>query len=431
MRPIGAHPVYWRTFEQSPPDGWKLTRFRDLASSFKGKLPKDLSSTPIPGGMPYLLVEGFETSEWNYTSDVTLPKITESDSVVVADGSRSGWTLRGKAGALGSTLLCYQPKEGVDPDFLFYLLQSFYAFTNTATIGGAVPHLDTRLLNNLSLFVPGIQEEQASIGARLKAVDETISAAEAKLTAARRLKTALMQQLFTRGIPGRHSRFKIAAVFRLEFEAPRAWAVEALRESVTAIEYGTNAASNDGQHGLPVVAIPEVVAPRFQLGECSYAEVPDTEAEALRLRSDDVLLIRTNGNPDYIGKSTVIGHEALNTHMIFASYLIRVQTDKEKLSGRYLNYFLASPLGRRQCLAMANTSAGNHNLGSRAIKQFILPRPSREEQSEIVALLDSAEDTIEAVQAEIESLNRLKRSLLQNLLTGRVRVRLEAQAAAD
>lgn len=232
-----------------------------------------------------------------------------------------------------------------------------------------------------------------------------------------------MQQLFTRGIPGRHSRFKIAKVFRHVFEVPDLWDVEPLRTSVVSVEYGTNAPSNDGKHGLPVVAIPEVIASRFQLGECSYAEVPDSEANALRLRPDDVLLIRTNGNADYIGKSTVIGDEATEQHIIYASYLIRIRTNKDKLTGSYLNYFLASPLGRRLCLAMANTSAGNHNLGSRAIKQFLFPSPSPEEQGEIVVLVDAAEDSIEEVQEEIFALQRIKRSLLQNLLTGKVRVK--------
>ncbi len=170
------------------------------------------------------------------------------------------------------------------------------------------------------------------------------------------------------------------------------------------------------------MAIPQVISPRFRLGECSYTEVDENEAEALRLEPDDVLLIRTNGNSDYIGKSTVIGQEAKERHIIFASYLIRIRTKKESLLGRYLNYFLASPLGRRQCLAMANTSAGNHNLGARAIKQFLLPRPDVDEQNEMVRLVDAEEDSIEAIEAEIVALERLKKSLLQNLLTGRVRV---------
>jgi len=233
-----------------------------------------------------------------------------------------------------------------------------------------------------------------------------------------------MQQLFTRGIPGRHTRFKAARVFRFDFEVPESWEVAALRQYVASVEYGTNAPSNDEKRGLPVVAIPEVIASRFKLSNCSYAEVPEREATALRLQPDDVLLIRTNGNPEYIGKSTVIGDEAAAQHIIYASYLIRVRTKQDKLSGKYLNYFLASPLGRRQCLAMANTAAGNHNLGSRSIKQFRFPTPSPDEQAEIVGLVDAAEDTVEAAQSEITTLENLKRALLQNLLTGRVRVRI-------
>jgi restriction endonuclease S subunit len=72
---------------------------------------------------------------------------------------------------------------------------------------------------------------------------------------------------------------------------------------------------------------------------------------------------------------------------------------------------------------MANTSAGNHNLGARSIKQFCFPRPSLTEQEEIVGVVDAAEDSIEAAQEEITTLDGLKRALLQNLLIGRVRVR--------
>jgi type I restriction enzyme S subunit len=314
--------------------------------------------------------------------------------------------------------------DKIDPEFLGWVLLEL----NRSGIVERLQHQTTQMRNldfrdYLRAYLPKpSHEEQEAIARILRISNASLAAAEAKLTAARRLKTALMQQLFTRGIPGRHSRFKPARVFRHEFEVPELWEVMPLRNSVIAVEYGTNAPSNDAKHGLPVVAIPEVIASRFRLGECSYAEVPDEEANSLRLQTDDVLLIRTNGNSEYIGKSTVIGDEAAEKHIIFASYLIRIRTDKS-VSGRYLNYFLASPLGRRLCLAMANTSAGNHNLGSRAIKQFIFPRPSPDEQTEIVGLVDAAEDSIEAVLDELATLERLKRSLLQNLLTGKVRVK--------
>jgi type I restriction enzyme S subunit len=395
-----------------------------MASYFKGKLPSSILEIPIENSIPYLLVEAFEQNQSLYTDNLSLPRVTETDIVVVADGSRSGFPLRGKTGALGSTLLCYQPVEGVDSNFLFYLFQSLYGFTNTATIGGAVPHLDKRLLDMLELYVP-LPDEQHLIGQCLVIIDQAISATETRLTASRRVKTALMQQLFTRGLPGQHRNFKRSVVFRHEFDVPENWDVDRLGKSVVLTEYGSNAPSNDLRIGFPIITIPEVVASRFQLGKCSYADVSEGEALALKLQPDDVLLIRTNGNPEYIGKSTVIGEIAVEQHLIYASYLIRVRTDGAKLSGRYLNYFLASPLGRRQCHAMANTSAGNHNLGTRSIRQFILPRPEPREQDEIVKLIDAAEDSIAAISAEIEKLQRLKKSLLQNLLTGKVRLKSE------
>lgn len=314
----------------------------------------------------------------------------------------------------------------INPEFLGWVLLEI----NRSGVVERLQHQTTQMRNldfrdYLRIYLPKPRpEEQQVIARTLRTANEGVAVAEEKLRAARRLKAALMLQLFTGGIPGRHTSFKSGRVFRHDFEVPETWEVSALRSSLSSVEYGTNAPSNDERHGLPIVAIPEVIAPRFRLGECSYAEVPEQEALALRLQPNDVLLIRTNGNSEYIGKSTVIGDEAARQHIIFASYLIRVRTNQEKATGRYLNYFLASPLGRRQCLAMANTSAGNHNLGARSIKQFCFPRPTPEEQEEIVGLVDSAEDAIEAAQGEIASLRRLKQALLQNLLTGRVRVRI-------
>ncbi len=315
------------------------------------------------------------------------------------------------------------PKEGVDHKFLFYLAQWLKPVLVRLAAGTTFVEGSRRDLRRVKVCVPQ-SDERAMIGQVLEQADAALRSAHEQLDSSRQLRTALMQELFTTGIPGDHHTFQEARVFRHEFRVPEQWEVLPLRQSVTSVEYGTNAPSNDGEHGFPVIAIPEVIAARFRLGECSYAEVSEQEAAALRLAKDDVLLIRTNGNSEYIGKSTVIGEEADTQHIIFASYLIRVRTDKTKLSGRYLNYFLASPLGRRQCLAMANTSAGNHNLGSRSIKQFCFPRPSPDEQTAIVGLVDAAEDAIESAQAEVMRLERLKTSLVQNLLTGRVRLRI-------
>jgi type I restriction enzyme, S subunit len=282
-------------------------------------------------------------------------------------------------------------------------------------------NLNWRDYQRLLLPWPEI-DEQCRIAAALKLADEAIDKAREELHATRELKRSLVTHVFERGmIAGVPTKpCKIHRCYTAHI--PAHWDDEKLSKSLTLVEYGTNAASNDYRGGYPVIAIPQVVAPHLTLTDVPFAEVPDAEASALRLLVDDVLLIRTNGNPEYIGKSTIVSSEVANIHTIYASYLIRLRSDKDRLLGAYLNYFLASPLGRRQAGAVANTSAGNNNIGARAIKQFRFPRPPLVEQERVVVLLDGIENQINAQSAKANSALEVKRALLQNLLTGKIRI---------
>jgi type I restriction enzyme S subunit len=332
----------------------------------------------------------------------------------------------------GEPLTCNQsceafvPNDKVSSDYLYFLLTYWRPLIARLGAGTTFKSITRRDIRDLCFALPK-RDEQEYISAILVQVEDNLAAVREELKAAQRLKTALLQQLFTRGIPGRHNRYKPITVFRRRTDIPKIWEASHLGDNVTRVEYGTNEPSNDYRAGYPVIAIPQVIATRLELGQVPYTDLKEKEANALRLVDGDVLLIRTNGNPNYMGKSTLVTKDVAAKHVVFASYLIRIRTNQTRLLGAYLNYFLASPLGRQQALAMANTSAGNHNLGARSLKRFWLPRPETKEQEEIVEILDRCEDTLDAISKKIESLGRFRKSLLQNLLTGKVRVSTEAQ----
>lgn len=432
-------------YDNSCPNGWDEDELREISIRKRGYswTKDDETNIPDETTVPVLRIPNIQ-KKLDLNDLLYLRNV--SQEALLNSAVEKGWILfvgsNGNPDRIGDSALmtidrpmvfasflmglASKQTERITPEFLAYWMRLHSVhevFSKTSQKTTGLANFSWSAVKRLPIRFPVDVREQEAITHLIDIADSVIGTAEMKLIAAHRLKKALMQQLFTRGIAGRHKGFKNARVFRYEFIVPDEWDVSHLRNSLISIEYGTNQASNDRKQGLPVIAIPEVISSRFRLGECSYAEVSENEASSLRLFPDDVLLIRTNGNSDYIGKSTVIGDEAKEQHIIFASYLIRVRTDKDFLSGRYLNYFLASPLGRRQCLAMANTSAGNHNLGKRSIKQFCFPRPSPNEQEDIVNLVDAAEDLIETVENEILALEYLKKSLLQNLITGRVRVR--------
>jgi type I restriction enzyme S subunit len=268
--------------------------------------------------------------------------------------------------------------------------------------------------------------EQDAIAERISVVDRMGRELGKQLAVVQALRTSLLQSRFTGGVPGRHQQHQDVTLLRRVYRIPASWRFERLGAFLSQVDYGTNAPSNDSV-GWPVVAIPQVIEPVLRRGDWPFANIPRSEADQLRLTEDDVLLIRTNGNADYIGKSTVVPAELATDHVVFASYLIRARP-RQGLAGPYLNLFLASPLGRRQLVAVANTSAGNHNLGARALKRMLIPLPSVEEQADIVDEISAVDRLADSIQAKRSAVDAVKQSLLQNLLTGRVLVSEPAAA---
>ncbi|HEY2917658.1 MAG TPA: restriction endonuclease subunit S [Candidatus Binatia bacterium] len=421
MRPRGAHPVYWRTFEVETPTSWDIREFRQLAENFKGKLPNQVFPDPTPNSVPYLLVEGLETGAHGYTDDDSVPIVNSQDTVVVADGSRSGWVMRGKEGALGSTLLCYRPKDGVDPDFLFYLLQSFYGFTNTATIGGAVPHLDTRLLDRLWIAAPVEEAEQTRIGSTMRSVDSAITAAEAKLTAARRLKTALMQQLFTRGIPGLHTEFQQTKWFT----APASWKPRRLRD-IAKVEAGFTMGRDLSRYEtveVDYLTVINVLDGRLDLSEIEKVQVKVSELDELLLKPRDILMTE-GGDRDKLGRGGIWCGEV--SPCVYQNHIFRVRFHSNTYQPELFHFLIQSWQAKNYFYAHAKQTSNLCTINSRELKAFSFFEPEADEQAEMIGLLNAAENQLRAVEAEIAVLEKLKRSLLQNLITGRVRLRIEA-----
>ena len=337
--------------------------------------------------------------------------------VVVADERAAG------CGYSNFVQLIRIDDEQMYPDFAAWCLYQLHK----SGVVERLQHQTTQMRNldfrdYMRVLVPRPpRPEQERIADAISAADRALAATENQLAKTDRMRRALLQTLFTSGMPGTHAEFRSVRVLRKGHLIPSTWDFTKLGGLVDKVDYGTNAKSNE-HAGYPVIAIPQIVAPVLRRDESwPLADISSAEADQLRLESGDVLLVRTNGNSEYIGKATVIPQSLTSEHLVFASYLIRARTDADKLLGEYLNLFLASPLGRRQLLAKANTSAGNHNLGSRSLRQILIALPCIEEQRAIVQLVSAVEGLGDAVRGKLRAANVLKRSLVQNLVTGAVR----------
>ena len=292
-----------------------------------------------------------------------------------------------------------------DRRFLYHLLGYLpLKFLNAAT---GVPGLSRRDAYALRGAFPG-PDEQAAIARILDAVNTVLERTRAAVERTRELERAVLED----------------AVETLHAPSMQ------LREFTTDVRYGTSKASSERHWGNPVLRIPNVVSDRLSLDDLAFVELPSVDVERFQLRDGDLLLVRTNGNPNYVGRSVVF-RPPDNRKWVYASYLIRVRL-KGGLLPEYVNVLLGLERGRRELLRRVTTSAGNHNINSNSIRLLRLPvPPSEDAQAHIVRLAGASRAQVDVLQTKAWALEQLKKALLYDLLTGRVHVRGAATAAAS
>jgi type I restriction enzyme S subunit len=308
--------------------------------------------------------------------------------------------------------------------YLYHLLGYLKLGQLNAATG--VPGLNRRDAHfMLGAFPPPDEEDE--IAAILKLADDALAAMERKLTAARRLKTALMQQLFTQGIPGRHTQFQETKIGKI----PAEWDVVMLRR-LAFVDSGLtlNPDRAPRKNARQYLTVVNVQRERLDMTEVRFLEMWDSEIPAMQLKEGDILAVEGHANSSEIGRAAIVTQEVEG--MTFQNHLFRVRLlEGVTFNRRFLLGWLNSECVRRHWNATANTSSGLNTINRRGLRRLLIPKPKDGEQDEIAGLLEAADANIAACEQELVALRRLKTALLQNLLTGKVRVSAVAGAVAD
>jgi type I restriction enzyme S subunit len=312
----------------------------------------------------------------------------------------------------------------IEPDYLFHAMTRWRLPLRRAVQGSTFEAITARQFRQLKCCLPKNREERLAIVNILNQSDWAVQAAQARLEKAERVKTALFQQLFTKGLPGRHQRFKQTKLG----EIPEEWDVlplyKLLREPPCAgTSPGTSRSEPPGTGTLNVACIKDGIC---DVSQKSYIDLPANAIERYQIFQGDFFVIRGNGNVDLVGTGGLL-LEPPNGPCIFSDLLIRLRFN-DLCCEKFIPYVWQTKRFLHRIQAKAKTGSGLWKIGQRDLKREELPVPKPEEQKEIVAMIEAAQATIDAFAWKLSGLERLKYSLIQCLLTGRIRVR-ESQPA--
>jgi len=143
--------------------------------------------------------------------------------------------------------------------------------------------------------------------------------------------------------------------------------------------------------------------------------------EALKLEENEILIERSGGSETQpVGRVSFITKEVAEQGFAYANFIQRISV-KPGIDPKYLFYCLYQMHSAGFTQIMQNQTNGIRNLEYRFFLKQLLPKPEFTEQQKISSILSSVDDTIKATRASIVNLERLKKSLMQNLLTGKMK----------
>ncbi|MEM2614964.1 MAG: restriction endonuclease subunit S, partial [Nitrososphaerota archaeon] len=262
-----------------------------------------------------------------------------------------------------------------------------------------------------------ILEDQKRIVEVLSAVDLAIQMVDEAIVRAERLKKGLMQQLLTKGIG--HKEFKETPIGKI----PKTWKIVKLGDLTENITKGTTPTTfgfNFTQHGIRFIKVESIDEHgNFIQENIPYiSEEADEKLSRSRLKENDILFSIAGA----LGRVAIVTKEILPANVNQALAIIRLKSN-DQIVGKYLGYYLKGPFIQSYVTKIAVQSA-QANLTLAQVKNFLIVIPPKDEQQQIAEVLSSMDNILRLKKKKKEQLVKMKKCLMDLLLTGKVRVSL-------
>ena len=410
------------------PAGWAEKPLRQIASESKARFDPAQESRVLPYVGLEHIVPGASTVEgYGSSSDVTSQKTLFRPHDILFGKLRP--YLRKVAavdreGVCSTDILAIRPKNGTDAGFLLTVLSRdrTIKWATDRSAGTKMPRTSWKALGELDVLIPPLLE-QKKIAAILSSVDEAIQATQAVIEQTRRVKEGLLQDLLTRGIgPGGvpHTRFKQTEIG----EIPESWEVCSLQhmghDEKSVLKTGPFGSSLKGEHfaaaGVPVLNIQSLGVGELVGGHFFVSEQKAAQLAGYTVTPGDLVFSRVAD----VGRSVVIPDYA--DGWIISSNLMRMRLDSARFNPTYVMYQITNGPALGGQLTDSVNDAGRQIVNGKTMRRLRFPQPSLLEQTAIVDRAEALDAAIRSHRATMAGLRATKAGLLQDLLTGKVRV---------
>ena len=410
------------------PKEWEIKELGEIALVTSGGTPsRNISEYWLNGDIPWIRTTEVQNCILNYEDTkefITHTGLKNSSAKTVPAGTvllamiGQGKT-RGQVALLKFEATTNQNCAAIifnemnHSEFHFNFLLSQYENIRGASNSAGQSNLSGALIKSIKVPVPPLSE-QKKIAQILSTWDQAISATEQLIANSQQQKKALMQQLLS----GKKRLLdENGVVFSGEWEGCN------LNKIAEVIVSPVDKKSEPDELPVELCNYTDVYYNNLITKKINFmkATAKKNEIEKYQLKKGDVIITKDSETPGDIAIPALVS-EDLNG-VVCGYHLAIIRPKGKSVDGAFLNYLFSMQKTRYYFFTLAN-GATRFGLSVGGINKAHFKIPCRNEQQKIAAVLSIADQEIEALQKKLEHLKQEKKALMQQLLTGKRRVKV-------
>lgn len=379
------------------PNGWEVRLAEEIYDRLKVPRVYDRSGISTKGTYP--IIDQSENGQIGFVD--TKPEFEGSDTrplVTFANHTCAVRRMRIPFGVI-QNVFPLKGKKDTDIDFVYHVLKGV---VKPEGYKGHYPKL-----RETKFWIPPLPEQE-KIASILTSIDEVIENTQKQIDKLQDLKKATMNGLLTKGLG--HTEFKNSELGRI----PKSWDVVPISD-LAFIDRESLSSSTFPDYQFFYIDITSVKTCFIDIPSTKI-KYSDSPSRARRVvRKGDVLLSTVRPN---LKAFAYVENDCLDW---VCSTGFSVLSPKDGNDGRFIFYSILSEFVTKQIEALV-VGSNYPAINSTDVKSLLVLRPSLSEQKKIASILNSIDICIKNNHQKLHKTEALKKSLMQDLLTGKVRV---------
>ena len=418
------------------PNGWNQLKGKEITSKItKGSSPKWQGFDYQKEGTLFVTSENVRDGFLDISSPKYLPlefnqklknsQLEKGDILINIVGASIGrscqFDIENQSANINQAVCLFRTNELVKSEFIYQFLQ--HSTTVNKLLGtqseSARPNLSLSDMRDFVFSIPPLPE-QRKIAKILSTWDKAISTTERLIDNSKQQKKALMQQLLT-------GKKRLLDDSGKPFEGE--WEDLYLHDVAKIIVSPVDKKIVEGEIPVELCNYTDVYYNTRITNSIEFmkATAKKSEIDKYTLQVNDVIITKDSETPGDIAVPALVSEDLGGT--VCGYHLAIVRPNSQLVEGAYLNYLFSMQKTRYYFFTLA-TGATRFGLSIGGINKAHFTLPPLEEQRRIAAVLTNSDREVELLEQQLADLKQEKKALMQQLLTGKRRVKVDEEAMA-